>query len=62
MGSYVDGQAVDQTTTVGGEPAKVAYAVLANYLNACGKLKAFDQLAPRSFFSAAQMDEILIFG
>ncbi len=62
VGSYVDGQAVDQTTTVGGEPAKVAYAVLANYLNACGKLKAFDQLAPRSFFSAAQMDEILIFG
>ncbi len=62
VGSYVDGQAVDQTTTIGGEPAKVAYAVLANYLSACGQLSRFNDVAPRRVFSVEQMDEILIFG
>lgn len=62
VGQYGDGQAVDQTTLIGGEPAKAAYAVFANYLNACGKLGDFEKVAPRGFFNTQQMDEILIFG
>jgi hypothetical protein len=61
VGNYTDGQGVDRSTLIGADPAKAAYAVFANYLNAVGKLADFELYAP-GVFSSAELDSVLIFG
>ena len=60
VGEYTDGQTVNQNTLVGDEPSKVANAVLANYLSACGKINEFEKVA-QTVFRNSDLDSILIF-
>ena len=61
VGHYTDGQGAERSTLIGSEPALVAYAVFANYLNICGKLGDFGSYAPGVFTGAGQLDSVLIF-
>ncbi len=61
VGHYTDGQGAERGTLVGSEPALVGYAVFANYLNICGKLKDFGTYAPGVFTGAGQLESVLIF-
>ncbi len=60
IGAYTDGQGVDRTTLIGASPSLGAYAALANYLSACGKLGQFSTLAP-GVFAPAELESTLIF-
>jgi len=60
VGEYTDGGTVNQNTLIGDEPSKVANAVLANYLSACGKLGEFERAA-QTVFRNQDLDSILIF-
>jgi len=62
VGSYTDGQGVDRTTVIGASPAKAAYAVLANWLSAQGRLGEFERIAPAGVFSRTELESVLIFG
>ena len=61
IGHYTAGQGADRETLIGGNPALVSYAVLANYMNLMGNLDQFNTYAP-SPFSEAELNSILIFG
>jgi hypothetical protein len=61
VGEYTDGGTVNQQTLIGDEPSKVANAVLANYLSACGKIGEFEKTTQVAFRNA-DLDSILIFG
>lgn len=61
IGQFTDGQGADTTSLVGGDPALAAYAVFANYLNACGKLGDFATYAPGIFADAKQLESVLLF-
>ncbi len=60
VGSYTDGQSVDLDTVIGNDTIKVGYAVLADYLSACGKMDLFDEIAS-GVFTPTQRDSILHF-
>ncbi len=60
VGWYTNGQGAEQNTFIGSEPAKVACAVFANYLNVTGRLGDFERYAP-GVFSTRELDESLIF-
>jgi hypothetical protein len=60
VGEYTDGGTVNQNTIIGDEPAKVANAVLANYLSASGKLGEFDKVA-QTPIRASDLESVLIF-
>lgn len=60
VGEYTDGGTVNQQTLIGDEPSKVANAVLANYLSACGKMDEFEKVA-QTVFRNADLDSVLIF-
>ena len=60
VGWYTEGQGAEQNTFIGAEPAKVAYAVFANYLNVIGRLGDFERYAP-GIFSSSELDRLLIF-
>lgn len=62
VGHYTNGQAADNTTLIGNEPALVGYAVLANYLNIHGKLADFATYAPGVFTETGKLESVLIFG
>lgn len=61
IGNYSNGQGVDQTTLVGAEPSKTAYACFANYLKACGKVEDFEKYVPRGIFTPKQLESLLLF-
>lgn len=61
VGHYTDGQGAERATLIGSDPQLVGYAVLANYLNICGKLADFHTYAPGVFTGAGQLDKLLIF-
>lgn len=61
VGRYTDGQGADRSTLIGGDPAKVAYAVFANYLSVIGRRGEFSNIAGRIFNSEAEIDSLLIF-
>lgn len=61
VGHYTDGQGADRTTLVGSSPVMVGYAVLANYLNLCGKLGEFSALAPDVFADSGELESVLLF-
>lgn len=61
VGNFTDGEAADQSTLIGAQPVKVAYAVFANYLKSAGQLNRFEELLP-GVFSTAEIDSILAFG
>ena len=60
VGEYTDGGTVNQNTLIGDDPSKVANAVLANYLSACGKIGEFEKTAQIAFRNA-DLDSVLIF-
>jgi hypothetical protein len=60
IGAYTSGQGVDTTTLVGDKPALAAYAAFANYLNACGRIRDFDQFAS-GVFTSRELESVLIF-
>jgi hypothetical protein len=62
VGNYTSGQIADSSHVIGSEPFKVAYAVLANYLSAIGRLGEFERLAPSGLFTPAQLESLLIYG
>jgi hypothetical protein len=62
VGHYTSGQVADGSTLIGSEPFKVAFAVLANYLNVIGKLGDFEKYAPSGLFTPAQLESLLIYG
>lgn len=61
VGYYTDGQGAERSTLIGSEPALVGYAVLANYLNICGRLSDFSKIAPGVFETAAKLKSVLLF-
>jgi hypothetical protein len=61
VGHYTDGQGVERSTLIGGNPQLAAYAVLANFLNCCGKLSLFHELLPSAFAGAGELDSVLVF-
>lgn len=61
VGYYTDGQGAERNTLIGSEPMLVGYAVLANYLNICGRLGEFASLAPGVFDSNAKLQSVLLF-
>jgi hypothetical protein len=61
LGHFTDGQGVERTTYIGGDPKRVAYAILANYLQVNGKISDFKKLVPDSEFDYAQVDTHLVF-
>ena len=61
IGRYTDGQGADRSTLIGSDPAKVAYAVFANYLSVIGRRGEFSSIAGRVFNSEADVDSLLIF-
>lgn len=60
VGYYTKGQGVDRGHLIGADPAKVTYAVLANYLSAQGQLGLFESVAS-NIFSKTQLESVLIF-
>jgi len=62
VGYFKDGQGVERGTYVGNSPDKVAYSILANYLSACGQMSKFTEVVSESEFSAAELNNHLIFG
>lgn len=62
VGWYTDGQGADRSSLIGAEPAKVAWAVFANYLNAMGKLGRFEDFGRGVFISTSELESTLIFG
>ncbi len=61
IGAYNVGQGADQSTLLGSDTGKVAYASFANYLQVCGTLSAnADMFSP--IFGANNLDSILLFG
>src|SRR5262249_19639964 len=65
VGEYTDKGIVNQENPlVGGgvdaAPAKVAHAVLANYLSACGRLSEYEKAG--GMFRNSDLDQVLIFG
>ena len=61
VGYYTSGQGAERETLIGSEPSLVGYAVLANYLNICGKLKDFNSIAPGVFTDPRQLESVLLF-
>lgn len=65
LGHYTQGQVAATNTVWGAGPrpssASVAYGVLANYLNACGKLGEFETIAPAGIFGTLTLDEVITF-
>lgn len=60
VGHFTNGQGAERATLIGSSPAKVAYAVFANYLNTMGMLGEFEKYAP-GIFTPAELDEVMIF-
>jgi hypothetical protein len=60
VGNYSTGQGVDRETLIGNRPNFGAYAMLANYLQICGKLKQVDDYIPRGIFSSDQLESVLL--
>jgi hypothetical protein len=60
IGAYNAGQGADQSTLIGSDPGKAAYATLANYLQVCGKLAANADTFT-SVFGTGMVDQVLLF-
>ena len=65
VGEYSDGEGVNQDHALMGggadiAPLRVADAVLANYLSACGRVGEYEK-AGRGIFRNSELDSILIF-
>ncbi len=61
VGSYTDGEVASIKSIIGTDESKVAYAVLANYLNVIGRLGEFSRYGA-NIFSASELDQVLLFG
>jgi hypothetical protein len=61
VGHFTDGQGAERATLIGSEPSLVGYAVLANYLNVCGKISDFNVIAPGVFTGPGQLKKVLLF-
>jgi hypothetical protein len=63
LGNYTNGQGADGSTIIGSNTSRVAFAVLANYLNVIGKLGDFRKYVSESEFPTPPggMDTILFF-
>jgi hypothetical protein len=61
IGQYTDGQGADASSLIGNDPALVAYAVFANYLNLLGRIGEFANFAPGIFTGKGELDSVLIF-
>lgn len=63
LGSFTQGQAVNDKTLVGGSPELAAAAVFANYLSFAGKLSKFEEVVGRGTLDSVELDEVsLILG
>lgn len=60
-GHFTDGQSAERNTLIGSNPANVAYAVLANYLQVIGKIDKFHEFAPGVFTKEGELKSILLF-
>ena len=60
IGSYNIGQGADQSTLIGADTGKVAYASFANYLQVCGALAANTDVFSTVFGN--NLNDILLFG
>lgn len=61
LGSFTNGQAVDETSIVGASPQRAAAAMFVNYLNVNKKLGDIDKVLPR-VLSAAEIEKMTILG
>ena len=61
VGQYTNGEGADTTSLIGNDPALVAHAVFANYLNLSGRLGEFATYAPGVFANPGQLESVLIF-
>ena len=61
VGHFNTGQGAARDTLLGNSPTLVGYAVFANYLNICGKLKEFHNYAPGVFTKKSQLESVLVF-
>ena len=60
IGGYNVGQGADQSTIIGADPGKVAYASFANYLQVCGTLSANTDMFA-TVFGPGNLDQVLLF-
>lgn len=61
LGHFAPGQSADRDTFLGRNTTLVSYAVLANYLMACGKIDLFEKMVPNTVFPKAMIDEVMMF-
>ncbi len=60
IGAYNVGQGADQSTLIGADTGKVAYATFANYLQICGTLSANTDIFSNVFGNS--LNDVLLFG
>ncbi len=61
VGHYTNGQSANLDTLIGSDTSKVAYAVLANYLNLIGRIGDFERIAAGTGLTNQNVDSLLVF-
>lgn len=61
VGYYTAGEVSSTRSIIGTDESKVAYGILANYLNVCGRLGEFSRIGGK-VISAGETDQLLLFG
>jgi hypothetical protein len=58
IGAYTSGQVADREHFLGNDPKKVAWAMAANYLAACGQAQRIGQLSANNPLTAPELAKI----